>query len=68
MSQSCQLLDKGNFVCVYWRQGKLEKCKRNTSMVLANKRRPLTWDINRFNNIPCTGATKLSRLYGQLLT
>jgi hypothetical protein len=39
--------EKGKFVLVYGLQGKLDKCTKNTSMVLANKRRP--WrEILRF--------------------
>ena len=33
-------LGQGKFVCVYGPQGKLDKCRRNTSMVLANNRQP----------------------------
>ena len=32
--------EKGKFVLVCGHQGKLDKCTKNTSMVLANKRRP----------------------------
>jgi hypothetical protein len=39
---------QGRFVRVYGRQGKLDKCTRNSSMVLANERRP--WrEINVLN-------------------